>query len=129
MNRIKKICSLLNIKPSQKTSEAIEGLLRAAEDLTSNKSKSPILDAAIIVGAQKLKHYGIATYGSLANFAKQLDLDSEIADLLYETLEEKNAANKKLTKLAEGSFFSSGVNREAAEQESESTTTGRDRFR
>jgi ferritin-like metal-binding protein YciE len=47
-------------------------------------------------------------------------LDSEISDLLQETLDEEAAADKKLTKIAEGSFFSSGVNKEAAETSSKS---------
>jgi ferritin-like metal-binding protein YciE len=129
LNRVRKIFSTLNVRPSEKTCEAMEGIIKEAEQLTSNKSKSPTLDAAIIAAVQKVEHYEIASYGSLCSFAKQLNFDSEVTDLLYESLDEETAANKKLTKIADGSFFSSGVNKEAAEQESETTTTGRDRYR
>lgn len=73
-----------------------------------------MLDAAIIRAAQKIEHYEIASYGTLHNFAKQLELDSEINKLLQQTLVEENSADKKLTKIAEGSFFTTGVNQEAA---------------
>lgn len=46
--------------------------------------------------------------------AKHLDLPDDIADLLQENLDE-GVANKNLTKMADGSFFSAGVNTEAAE--------------
>lgn len=114
VGRIERICSALNLEPSENKCEAMEGLLREAEELTESRSKSPALDAAIISAAQKVEHYEIASYGTLKSFAKQLDLESEIIDLLQETLDEEGAADKKLTKIAEGSIFSSGVNREAA---------------
>lgn len=46
-----------------------------------------------------------------------LKLDSEISDLLQDFLDEEGNADKKLTKIADGSFFSEGVNQEAAELE------------
>lgn len=111
--RIEKIFSILDMSANEKTCEAMKGLLREAEDLTENKSRSATLDAAIISACQKVEHYEIASYGTLYSFAKQLDLDSEILDLLDDTLEEEKSADKKLTKIAEGSLFTSGVNREA----------------
>lgn len=45
---------------------------------------------------------------------KYLDLDDEVIDLLQETLDEEGYANETLTKIAEGSFFSNGVNTVAA---------------
>lgn len=113
--RIERIFTLLSREPAEKTCEAMQGLLREADDLLENKTKSATLDAAIIGAAQKIEHYEIASYGTLRSFAKNLDFDSEILNLLQETLEEEAAADKKLTKIAEGSLFSSGVNKEAAE--------------
>lgn len=112
--RIENIFSILEMSPSENLCEAMEGLLKEAKELVEDRSKSPTLDAAIISAAQKVEHYEIASYGTLRSFAKHLDLDSEIIDLLQETLDEEAAADKKLTKIADGSIFSSGVNREAA---------------
>lgn len=114
VERIEKIYSILGLPSNEETCEAMEGLLKEAEDLTSKFQKSPTLDAAIISAAQKVEHYEIASYGTLRSFAKHLDLDSEVVDLIQETLDEEAAADKKLTKIADGSFFTSGVNKEAA---------------
>ena len=113
--RIENIFSILNVKIQEKNCEAMEGLLKEADDLVANKAQSPVLDAAIISAAQKVEHYEIASYGTLRSFAKYLDLDSEIADLIQATLDEEGEADKKLTKIAEGSIFFSGVNKEAVE--------------
>jgi ferritin-like metal-binding protein YciE len=60
----------------------------------------PVLDAALIGGAQKVEHYEIASYGTLAALAKQLG-KPDVVKLLLETLEEEKATAKKLTLLAE----------------------------
>jgi len=112
-SRIENIFSLLSMRPQEKTCQAMQGLLREADDIVKNKSRSSLLDAAIISAAQKVEHYEIASYGTLRSFAKQLDLSSQIIDLLQKTLDEEAGADKKLTKIAEGSLFSSGVNKKA----------------
>lgn len=115
VRRIEKIFTILNLEHSEKNCQAMRGLLQEAEELTRKKNKSPILDAAIISAAQKVEHYEIASYSTLKSFAKHLDLESEIIDLIQETLDEESAADKKLTKIADGTIFSSGINKEAAE--------------
>jgi ferritin-like metal-binding protein YciE len=59
----------------------------------------PILDAALIAGAQKVEHYEIASYGTLAYFAKLLG-QQRAKDLLGETLQEEKAADQKLSQIA-----------------------------
>lgn len=115
VTRLEKIFSILGMKPKEKTCEGMEGILTEGDELVGNKMKCATLDAAIISAAQKVEHYEIASYGTLRSFAKQLNLDSEIADLLKENLDEEAAADKKLTKIAEGTLLTSGINKEAAE--------------
>lgn len=112
--RLENIFSILGMKATEKECEGMKGILKEGDEMIKNKTKSPTLDAAIISAAQKVEHYEIASYGTLRSFAKHLDLPEEVADLLQENLDEEGAANKKLTKLADGSFFSAGVNDEAA---------------
>lgn len=114
--RIEKIFSALDETVEEQTCRGMEGILKEVNKIVQNKAKSPVLDAAIIGAAQKVEHYEIASYGTLRSFANQLDLDSEIINLLQESLNEEAAADKKLTKIAEGSFFSSGVNKEAVDR-------------
>lgn len=115
VRRIEKIFTILNLKTKEKKCEGMEGLLSEADEMVGNKPKSSTLDAAIISCAQKVEHYEIASYGTLKSFAKTLGLKSEIIDLLDDTLDEETGADKKLTKIAEGSFFFSGVNVDAAD--------------
>ena len=59
-----------------------------------------MIDAGIIVAAQKVEHYEIAGYGSVRTFAQLLGKDRS-AELLQTTLEEESEANELLNKLAE----------------------------
>jgi ferritin-like metal-binding protein YciE len=89
-----------------KKCDGIQGIVeegkKAMEEL-----EGAVLDAALIAGAQKVEHYEIASYGTLAYFAELLG-EGKAKDLLGETLQEEKAANDKLTQIAK-----SRVNREA----------------
>jgi ferritin-like metal-binding protein YciE len=58
-------------------------------------------DAGLIASAQKLEHYEIAAYGTVAALAGQLDLRDD-QQMLHESLEEEKQADVRLTKLAKG---------------------------
>lgn len=115
VKRIQKIFKILNHPASEKLCKGMEGILKEGEHIVQRKEKSPVLDAAIIGACQKVEHYEIASYGSLASFASTLDLGRDVTNLLQESLDEEGAANKKLTKIAEGGIFTSGINEEAIE--------------
>lgn len=114
--RIEKICQLLDIPLRKRKNEGIGGILEEAEKLIESRTKSPTLDAALICAVQKIKHYEIASYGALRSFAKHLDLNREIIHLIQDTLNEEGNGDKTLTKIAEGSIFSTGVNQKAVEE-------------
>jgi ferritin-like metal-binding protein YciE len=80
----------------------IEEGKHAMEDL-----EGAVLDAALIAGAQKVEHYEIASYGTLAYFAELLG-NEKAKDLLGQTLDEEKAADEKLSTIAK-----STVNRDA----------------
>lgn len=113
--RIEKIFSILDLRIQKKSCEAMEGILREADELLENRTRTATLDAAIISMVQKIEHYEIASYGTLRSFAKYLDMNDEIIDLIQETLDEEGAADKVLTKIAEGTLFTNGINKEASE--------------
>lgn len=60
-----------------------------------------VLDVALIMAAQKVEHYEIASYGSLRTLAETCGM-TDVAKLLDETLSEEKATDEKLTQLAEG---------------------------
>jgi len=82
-----------------KKCEAMLGLIREADEISSEHKNEPAIDAALISAAQKVEHYEIASYGCLREWAEQLEKD-EAAEILQEILDEESAADQKLTELA-----------------------------
>lgn len=54
----------------------------------------------------------MAGYGCARTFANKLGY-GEVADPLQQTLDEEGDTDKKLTRLAEGSIFKTGINEKA----------------
>lgn len=63
------------------------------------------------MAAQKVEHYEIATYGSLAQLARTLGYE-EVANILGTTLAEEKETDEKLTQIAE-----QDVNYQSVEEE------------
>jgi len=57
-------------------------------------------DAALIIAAQKVEHYEIATYGGLVQLALTMELH-RAADILDKTLMEEEDTDRLLTEIAE----------------------------
>ena len=100
IERIDQIVESSGVKLKRIKCVAMEGLVEEGREQIEEIEKGPVLDAAIIGAAQKVEHYEIATYGTLAALAKQLG-QQDAVKLLLETLEEEKATDKKLTILAE----------------------------
>jgi len=73
-----------------------------------------VRDAVIIAAAQAVEHHEMARYGTLVEWAKTLDEDGDFINALKKTLGEEEASDKKLSSVAEGGIFSTGVNEIAA---------------
>ena len=114
LKRLEQIFSILGLQAKEKPCKGMKGILGEGDEMFRGKSEGPLLDAIIISAAQKVEHYEIASYGTLRSFAKHLELDRQVIDLIQTNLDEEGAADKKLTKLAEGGFFTDGINAEAA---------------
>jgi ferritin-like metal-binding protein YciE len=91
-----------------KKCEGIMGLVSEADEVMQELD-GPVLDAALIASAQKVEHYEIASYGTLAYFADLLG-QARAKQLLGQTLEEEKAADEKLNEIAKAD-----VNRDALE--------------
>ena len=92
----------------------MEGLIEEGEKVIEHtESGSATRDVGLIVSAQKVEHYEIATYGGLAQLAKTLGRD-DIKELLGATLSEEKHADELLTEIAE-----SNINYEASEEKEE----------
>ncbi len=113
VDRLKAIFSSLQQDSSGEECQAMKGLIQEGAEIIKSNFSPLVKDAALIAAAQRIEHYEIAGYGVAKTFAKHLDL-SEAASLLKETLSEEGGADKKLTSIAEGSFFRNGINALAA---------------
>ncbi|MBN9376821.1 MAG: hypothetical protein BGO14_01480 [Chlamydiales bacterium 38-26] len=113
IQRLKKIFKLLKIEQKEKFCKATKGLIQECKEVLKDfKTKSLTRDAALISKSQRIEHYEISAYGTMHTFAKELALDA-VADLLRETLSEEESADKKLTHIAAGGVFKSGINQKA----------------
>jgi len=101
INRLEILFEKIGQTAEARVSEAILGITRAAEDvITATEKGTATRDAGIIVAVQKLEHYEIASYGSLAQHARTLEYD-EMEEILELSLFEEKEADDLLTALAE----------------------------
>src|SRR5215204_4201857 len=111
VKRLEKVFQLVGQKPEGKKCEAIEGLTKEAKSIISEtKEGSMTRDAALIIAAQKVEHYEIASYGGLVQLAITMGLD-RVAGLLDKTLNEEEETDLLLTEIAE-----SNINMEAEDE-------------
>jgi ferritin-like metal-binding protein YciE len=79
--------------------KAMAGLVEEGAELMEEEGDPEVIDAGLIVSAQKVEHYEIAGYGSARTFAELIG-DTEGAKVLQQTLDEESATDAKLTELA-----------------------------
>ncbi len=118
VTRLEEVFSSIGEKATAKKCEAMEGLIKEAEEIIEGTEVGMVRDAGIIAAGQKVEHYEIATYGTLCSFAKTLG-ENDAAYLLQETLDEEIEADEKLTEIAENF-----INIDAAENEEEVDALG-----
>jgi len=111
VTRLEEIFELIGEKAKGEKCEAMDGLLKEGTQMVDETPKGThVRDAAIIMAAQKIEHYEIATYGGLKALAEEMG-HTEAARLLDQTLEEEKKADTSLNELA-----LSRINEEAAKE-------------
>lgn len=107
VTRLDEAFTALDEKPKRKKCKGMEGLLEEGSEMASEEGDDAVRDAGLIAAAQRVEHYEIAAYGGIVAFAELLG-EAEVAALMKETLAEEEAADRKLSAIAE-----SEVNRDA----------------
>lgn len=101
VSRLEEVFRMMGEEPATRKCEAIKGIVKEADHIVGEtESDTMTRDAALIMAAQKAEHYEIATYGTLATFARTLG-ENQVAELLHETLQEEKEADEHLTQIAE----------------------------
>jgi ferritin-like metal-binding protein YciE len=104
VTRLEQVFEALGENPRGKKCEVMEGLVKEAESMIEDTEEgTSTRDAALIIAAQKVEHYEIASYGGLATLAKTLG-ENKVKELLGETLDEEKEADEVLTQLAENNI-------------------------
>ena len=106
--RLERALSLLDAPVRGRHCDGMQGIIDEGKKLMEEGGSDDVMDAGLIAAAQKVEHYEIAAYGSVKAWAELLGQE-EVTSLLEETLSEEEAADRKLSELAE-----SEVNSEAA---------------
>ena len=121
VNRLEEVFKSLGMAARGKTCEGMKGLIEEGQEMMEELEQGPTLDAALISAAQKVEHYEIASYGTLATFAEILG-HQDAKDLLGQTLEEEKEADEKLTEIAGQINFEAEA--EEGEEEQEGSMAG-----
>jgi len=104
VRRLEKVFETIDQNAEGKKCEAIEGIAREVESIINETEEGTMTrDAALIIAAQKVEHYEIATYGGLVQLAITMQLH-DAADLLDKTLVEEEDTDAHLTEIAENSI-------------------------
>jgi ferritin-like metal-binding protein YciE len=114
VTRLEKVFEIMGKKAQAKKCDAMEGLTKEGHSMVEEtEDGSMTRDVSVIMAAQKVEHYEIATYGGLVALANTMG-QTEVAEILSTTLEEEKQADMLLSGIAEND-----INWEA-EQEGES---------
>lgn len=107
VQRLERIFADLGHAARGKKCKGMEGLIEEGKEILEEEGEPEVIDAALISAAQRVEHYEMAAYGCLRTYAQLLGL-GEADQLLQQTLQEEEAADRILTEIGEG-----GVNQAA----------------
>jgi ferritin-like metal-binding protein YciE len=114
VERLEEVFALVGETPKAKKCDAMDGLVEEGKGIIEDTDAGTATrDVGLILAAQKIEHYEIATYGGLTQLAKTLGLD-EAKEILGQTLSEEKEADMTLTDIAEND-----INVQAASEEEE----------
>ena len=112
ITRLEQVFEMLEEKAQGKKCDAMEGLVSEGESIIEDTEEGTATrDVGLIMAAQKVEHYEIASYGSLAQLARTLGR-ADIAEILETTLAEEKNTDELLTGIAQR-----GINYESSTEE------------
>lgn len=98
-DRLRQILDRHGVNPDMHVDQSMVALISESQKMKSILANPDLVDAGLIASAQRIEHYEIAVYGTVATYADMLGL-SEDRQVLHQILEEEKATDAKLTQLA-----------------------------
>lgn len=126
--RVEQALSALGSKPGRKVCEAMRGLVEEAQHEQDEQEKGPLLDLVTIAALQRIEHYEISAYGTMTELARALE-QTEVANLLSQTLEEEKAQDVLLTEVTRSSVMPAALQAAEGEEEEDEGEEGSARKR
>lgn len=108
VKRLEQVFESIGEKAEGKKCMAMDGLIKEGEEILEETQEGAVRDAGIIAASQKIEHYEIATYGTLAAFAKTLNHRPAL-DILLKTLGEEKKSDCLLSTIADTNLNSQAV--------------------
>lgn len=100
VERLEQALEKMGARPGRKVCEGMRGIIEEGQHELEDHEKGPLMDTLIVAAQQRMEHYEIASYGTMAALAKAAG-QQEVAELLAQTLQEEKQTDEKLTRLAE----------------------------
>lgn len=116
--RVEQGLEQLDAKAGRKVCEAMRGLVEEAQHEMEEYEKGPLLDLVIVAAQQRIEHYEIAAYGTMAELSKAMG-EQEVAATLAEILEEEKAQDEKLTQVTRSAILPTVMSSASEEGEDE----------
>lgn len=85
---------------ARKKNDAIEGLIEDANQHVEEISDKKMLDAALIGAVQKIEHYCLAAWGTVASMGRLFE-QQKVVEAMERALEEGKRFDQEMTQLAE----------------------------
>jgi ferritin-like metal-binding protein YciE len=101
--RVEEVLRRHGAEPREHTDQSMQAMISEAEKWTGMLRDPALRDAGLIASAQRVEHYEIAVYGTLATWAKQLGHEDDL-QTLHAILEQEKHADDKLTSLAKSTI-------------------------
>lgn len=108
VKRLEEVFAAIGAEAKGEKCDAMAGLLEEADSIIAEAEEGAVRDSGIIAAAQKVEHYEIATYGTLAAYAKTLN-EREALNLLLKTLGEEKKADGLLSAIADTTLNSQAM--------------------
>jgi ferritin-like metal-binding protein YciE len=116
--RLEQVFRTVGETPRGKKCDGMMGIIEEGNTMMEELDRGPVLDAALIAGAQKAEHYEIASYGTLAHYADLLG-NERAKQLLGQTLDEEKATDEKLNAIAKSDVNCDALAGAGSEEEEE----------
>ena len=113
--RLEDIFHILEVKPQGRTCEAMKGLISEGEEVMEEKGPEQVCDLALVGAGRRVEHYEMAAYKSLLALADALEDSDRVRNMLTQTLEEEEEADKSLAAIA-GRLVNDTIDGEAGEE-------------